>query len=112
MEKGRFGFGLAVVAMASVATAARADIRLTEKIRTADGEVRREVLLKVDRRRIETEPAGPERGAGERARPGATIDITRLDKETIWRLDPATKHYEALPLQRARDTGRSDAGET
>src|SRR5205823_4776106 len=75
----------------------------------ADGEVRRDTLLRGDRRRIETEPAGSKRGAGEGARPSAAVEITRLDKGAIWRLDQSAKQYEAMPFQRVRGTGGHDA---
>jgi hypothetical protein len=112
MKKGRLGFGLAVVSMISIGASARADIRFTQTIRTADGEVRREILLRADRRRIETKPVDWKGGPGEDARLGAAIEITRLDRKETWRLDPDTKRYEALPLQRAKERASAGGGKT
>jgi hypothetical protein len=109
MKIGRLGFGLAVVTAVSLGTAARADIRFTETIRTADGEVRREILLRADRRRIETKPVEWKGGPGTDARLRPSIEITRLDRQETWRLDPDAKRYETLPLRRASGSGRSAA---
>src|SRR5581483_11699083 len=102
---------LAAAGCLSLAGTARADIRLEEKVRGQGVELRRQTLLRADRRRIELEPAGGKTGEVEGVPVQARVEITRLDRGAAWTLDPATKQYDELSFEEIRQMLQVSAGE-
>jgi len=85
-----------LLGLSALPGAARADLRIEEKLTSLDSALTRWTMIKGDKRSIVTraETSGVLYNAG--AKYGAYVEIARPDKEVIWEIDPQERSYREL----------------